>query len=291
MSIRQVVAGSTPADPSVEGAAAPTIDGRGDPGSSGAMAVQILQRLGHFVILAELGRGGMGTVFAAYDEHLDRKAAIKLLNVGTRTSQGQRRRMRREAQAMARISHPNVVSVYEVAEVSDQVYIAMEFVDGTTLAAWQRESGRTWQQILGMYLQAGQGLMAAHAMMLVHRDFKPDNVLVGRDGRARPGVAEPCAAAHRVVPGGAHSSAGTLRAGGAGGGCGTGRCLLFAHDVSAGGPAGNRRRSVDGTRAARCALYYSGVRGHSVLDALGMEHRRRPDPPDTGHARPGPHQR
>jgi predicted Ser/Thr protein kinase len=162
----------------------PTIDG-GAPVPPQAVAVAPLQRLGHFVLLAELGRGGMGTVFAAYDERLDRKVAIKLLHLRNRPSHVHRRKILREAQAMARISHPNVVSVYEVGEVSDRIFIAMEFIDGQTLAQWQRQPGRTWQEVLAMYLQAGHGLAAAHASGLIHRDFKPDNVLVSRDGRAR----------------------------------------------------------------------------------------------------------
>lgn len=162
----------------------PTLDG-GAESLPEVPALAPLQRLGHFVLLSEIGSGGMGTVFAAYDERLDRKAAIKLLHTRNRPSHVQRRKMLREAQAMARISHPNVVSVYEVGETNERIFIAMEFIDGQTLASWQRQPGRTWQEVLGMYLQAGQGLAAAHATGLIHRDFKPDNVLVSRDGRAR----------------------------------------------------------------------------------------------------------
>ncbi len=171
----------------------PTIDGNTEL-EPDQPALAPLQRLGHFVLLAELGRGGMGTVFAAYDERLDRKAAIKLLHTRNRPSHVHRRKMLREAQAMARISHPNVVSIYEVGEAGDRVFIAMEFIDGQTLARWQRQPGRTWQEILAMYLQAGNGLAAAHAAGIIHRDFKPDNVLVSRDGRARVldfGLAKP----------------------------------------------------------------------------------------------------
>lgn len=142
-------------------------------------------RIGRFVILRQLGRGGMGVVFAAYDEELDRKVALKLLHGAELASADRRARILREAQAMARVSHPNVVHIYEVGEVGEQVFIAMEFVEGSTLTTWQSQLGRTWEELLSMYLAAGHGLLAAHKAGLVHRDFKPDNVLVGSDERPR----------------------------------------------------------------------------------------------------------
>ncbi len=142
-------------------------------------------RIGRFVVLRELGRGGMGVVYAAYDEELSRKVAVKLLRKSDPSDQQGRARIQREAQAMARVAHPNVVSVYEVGELDGQVFIGMEFVEGTTLGEWQRQPGLSWETILLAYLAAGQGLLAAHQAGLVHRDFKPDNVLVGTDGRVR----------------------------------------------------------------------------------------------------------
>jgi serine/threonine protein kinase len=145
-----------------------------------------LQRVGRYLLLRPLGAGGMGVVYAAYDEELDRKVAIKLLRPAGHAHSERRTRILREAQAMARISHPNVVQVYEVGEVaatSGQVFIAMEFIEGTTLAEWQRQRG--WEEVLPAYLAAGQGLLAAHESGLVHRDFKPDNVLISADGRPR----------------------------------------------------------------------------------------------------------
>lgn len=132
-------------------------------------------RIGRYAILRALGEGGMGVVYVAYDEELDRKVAVKLLRDADSSQPEQRLRIQREAQAMARVAHPNVVAVYEVGEHDGQVYIAMEFVDGTTLAEWQR-STRPWGEVLSMYQNAGQGLLAAHQAGLVHRDFKPDNV-------------------------------------------------------------------------------------------------------------------
>jgi serine/threonine-protein kinase len=154
-------------------------------GPQSAADVQVTQRLGRFVLLRQLGAGGMGSVFAAYDEQLDRKVALKLLHMSSSVHGDQRLRVLREAQAMARVSHPNVVHVYDVGEVGGRIFIAMEFVDGDTLTSWQQAQPRSWQLTLSLYRQAADGLLAAHQNGLVHRDFKPDNVLVGQDGRAR----------------------------------------------------------------------------------------------------------
>ncbi|MFO0579407.1 MAG: serine/threonine-protein kinase [Polyangia bacterium] len=146
----------------------------------------VTPRLGRFVLLRRLGAGGMGTVFAAYDEQLDRKVALKLLHPREAEADrsAQQQRVLREAQAMARISHPNVVHVYSVDQIDRQIFIAMEFIEGNTLAEWER-LGRPWREVLRMYRQAGEGLLAAHQAGLVHRDFKPENVLVDKSGRAR----------------------------------------------------------------------------------------------------------
>ena len=132
-------------------------------------------KIGRFVVLRKLGEGGMGVVYAAYDDELERKVAIKLLRTefsGQQQSVGQARLLR-EAQAMARLSHPNVAQIYEVGKFASAVFIAMEFVAGHNLREWIERAPRSWQAILGAYIQAGHGLAAAHAAGIVHRDFKP----------------------------------------------------------------------------------------------------------------------
>jgi WD40 repeat protein/predicted Ser/Thr protein kinase len=139
------------------------------------------------VVLRRIGAGGMGVVYAAYDNELERRLAIKLVH-RARARGDHQARVRREAQAMARLSHPNVVQVYEVGEHEQQVFVAMEFVTGPTLAEWskaQPPAPERWRAVLDKYIEVGRGLAAAHAARLVHRDFKPANAIVGDDGRVR----------------------------------------------------------------------------------------------------------
>src|SRR6478735_6080524 len=144
--------------------------------------------IGRYVVLGLLGRGGMGEVYAAYDPELDRKIAVKLLRArggGAESDADGRTRLLREAQAIARLSHPNVVVVYDVGTFRESVFIAMEFVEGNTLGYWLLAETRRWREVLEVYQAAGRGLVAAHAAGLVHRDFKPDNVMLTKSGQVR----------------------------------------------------------------------------------------------------------
>jgi len=138
-----------------------------------------------YTVLDLLGRGSVGVVLSAYDTRLDRRVALKLLHAhGASPESGAR--LLREAQAMARLSHPNVVAVYDAGTLDgDTVFIAMEYVAGGTLREWVKASSRGIPEVLKAYVAAGRGLAAAHTVGLIHRDFKPDNVLVGKDGRVR----------------------------------------------------------------------------------------------------------
>ncbi|MBX7081186.1 MAG: serine/threonine-protein kinase [Nannocystaceae bacterium] len=142
------------------------------------------EHVGRYVILYTLGRGGMGVVYAAYDPQLDRKLAIKVMRPRGRR-EAQRAELLREAQALAKLSDPHVVAVHDVGLVGDRVFVAMDLVDGQTLRRWAVASPRSVPEIVRVYLQAGQGLAAAHRAGIVHRDFKPDNALIGKDGRVQ----------------------------------------------------------------------------------------------------------
>ena len=139
--------------------------------------------IGRFWVLERLGEGGMGVVYMVYDEQLDRRVALKLLKGDSSTQL--RQRLQREARALAQLSHPNVVPVFEVGEHEGQLFIVLEYLKGETLRQWVGAERRTADAILDKYLQAGRGLAAAHAAGIVHRDFKPDNAIVGSSGRVR----------------------------------------------------------------------------------------------------------
>ncbi len=168
---------------------APALASAGGPGahatepSSGGGALGPGASVARYVVLARLGAGGMGEVYKAYDPHLDRAVALKVIRRG---GTGQNERMVREARALAQLSHPNVIAVHDVGMVNGSVYLAMEFVPGPTLRHWLAAGARPGADgVLRALLQAGEGLAAAHRAGIAHRDFKGSNVLVGDDGRVR----------------------------------------------------------------------------------------------------------
>ncbi|MCA9652137.1 MAG: serine/threonine protein kinase, partial [Myxococcales bacterium] len=141
--------------------------------------------LGRYRIERGLGAGAMGRLLLAVDPDLQRPVALKLLTPARVGSPEARRRIVREARAMARLSDPHVAQVYEVGEADGQLYVAMEHIDGQDLRAWLDERARPWPEVLAVFRQAGAGLAAAHQKGIVHRDLKPDNVMLEHDGRAR----------------------------------------------------------------------------------------------------------
>ncbi len=165
----EVPKGSVPADSAVRRAA-----------ETGTPTPREGEIIGRYRILHGVAEGGMSSVYAAHDPELDRNVAIKVLHADIDEAQ-----LVSEAKALARLAHPNVITVYDVGRVGGAVFVAMELIDGVTLFHWMRESPRVYREILPLFVDAARGLSAAHEAGIVHRDFKPENVLVGRDGRVR----------------------------------------------------------------------------------------------------------
>lgn len=143
--------------------------------------------IGRYVVVEKLGAGGMGVVYSAYDPELDRRVALKLLNPrggGSKASRG-RARLIREAQALAKLNHTNVVTVHDVGEHEGRVFLAMEYVEGVTLGTWIAKGPHPWHEVIEVLTAAGRGLTAAHDIDMTHRDFKPDNVMLTGAGLTR----------------------------------------------------------------------------------------------------------
>jgi len=147
------------------------------------------ERIGRFLVVDVLGQGAMGVVVRAFDPRLERTLAIKVVSPKRGGDKAERARARlvAEARALARISHPNVVAVYEVDVHDGLDYVAMELVDGIDLQRWLRLEARGWREIVAAFAAAADGLHAVHLAGLVHRDVKPANILMGHDGRVRVG--------------------------------------------------------------------------------------------------------
>lgn len=261
-----------------------------------------LTRMGRYLILRKLGEGGMGMVLAAYDEQLDRRVAIKVLfdERNERSHRALRRGLVREAQALARLSHPNVVSVFEVGEDAGRVYMAMELVSGQSLGR-QATLVRTehgWRGVLELYRQAGQGLCAAHDAGLLHRDFKPQNAIVDEHGRVRVldfGLArtfdaeEPThsESGHDIPTAGSQNQAQT-RVNPTMTGMVTGTPPYMSPEQHMGKPLDARSDQF-----SFCVALYEGLygqrpyRGHSIIELAAKAHQGVPDPLDQEVVVPG----
>jgi cysteine-rich repeat protein len=223
-------------------------------------------RVSRFEIIGVLGVGAAGVVYRAHDSQLQRQVALKLLRpdiVDPRIAGKWRQRFLFEAQAMARLSHPNVVVIYDAGVLDNQVFIAMELVEGETLTSWLDGAPRDFRQVVGIFLQLGRGLAAAHTAGVVHGDFKPENVLVAPDGRARIG------------------DFGLARAAGAGRGVPTpalsGTPIYMAPEQLTGRAAPDTRSD----QFSFCVALYRAVYGHHPVERPGQVRR-----PSAGHAVP-----
>ncbi|MCB9754996.1 MAG: serine/threonine protein kinase [Myxococcales bacterium] len=136
-------------------------------------------RIGRFTVLRQLGEGGMGVVLAAYDPELDRAVALKLIHPSLARYHSARARLVREAQALAKLAHPNVVAVHDVGAHEGRLWLSMELVEGKTLRRWLAAARRGWREVLEVMKQTARGVAAAHRAGVLHRDLKPENIMVG----------------------------------------------------------------------------------------------------------------
>ena len=154
-------------------------------GEGDGSPLDVGEQISHFVIEDRIAAGGMGAIYRAHDTTLRRDVALKLLHVSSRAQPDAPMRMLREAQGLARLHHPNVVTVYETGLHADEVFIAMELIDGVSLDRWLAEKPRPWRQLVAIFTQAARGLAAAHRGGLVHRDIKPANIMIASDRYAK----------------------------------------------------------------------------------------------------------
>ncbi len=222
--------------------------------------------LARYVILQRVGTGGMGVVYAAYDPQLDRRVAVKVLAAERSLDSQGRHRMLREAQAMARLTHPNVVTVHDVGLHDERTFIAMEYVDGCTIKTWLAAAPRTWREVLRVYVAAARGLVAAHAVGLVHRDFKPDNVMItepqgvteiGRVLVMDFGLARPIRAEDDVLAMSTTVGDGTTHTAGF-----IGTPAYMAPEQFQGGAAGGGAVGPRSDQFSFCVALYEGLFGH-----------------------------
>ena len=143
------------------------------------------ETISHYKILEKLGEGGMGEVFLAEDTKLDRKAALKFLPKEYTRDKEAKERFKREAKAAAALNHPNIITIYEINEFEDQIYIAMEYVDGQTLKEHVTDNKLGIKEIIDIFTQVCEGLLKAHEGGIVHRDIKPQNIIIDKDSRVK----------------------------------------------------------------------------------------------------------
>ncbi len=143
------------------------------------------QSLSHYRIEAKLGEGGMGLVYRAFDTHLDRPVAIKILRADATTNPERKRRFVQEAKAASALNHPNIIHIYDISSSGDTDFIAMEFVAGKTLHQLIGKNGLPLRDTLKYSIQIADALARAHSAGIVHRDLKPANIIVGEDGRVK----------------------------------------------------------------------------------------------------------
>lgn len=141
--------------------------------------------LGHYRVIEQIGAGGMGVVYRAHDEQLERDVAVKVLPVGTLADEASRKRFRKEALALAKLNHPNIATIFEFSSQNSTDYLVTEYISGQTLDEKLATGGLSEKEVVSLGRQLAQGLSAAHEQDIVHRDLKPANLRLTSDGRLK----------------------------------------------------------------------------------------------------------